>query len=195
MRVALLLLALLLSGCAASDPGPAAPPDAIPADLRLASPAFQDGGAIPKESSCDGAGTSPTLRISGIPPETLEVALTVVDPDVPIPQAPQQNFTHWTMWRLIPAPNGTLEVPAGKAPEGALQGQNSGGSQGWTAPCPPQFSTEHRYVFTAYALRTPVRLDAGATRAQLEAAMQGKVVAKATLTGTYARQVLLVTPP
>jgi phosphatidylethanolamine-binding protein (PEBP) family uncharacterized protein len=42
-------------------------------------------------------------------------------------------------------------------------------------------------VFTLYALDGTLELATGATRAQVEGAMQGHVVAKGELTATYGR--------
>lgn len=193
MRTIAVLVLLLVAGCASPAPGPAAAPDTPRGALSIASPAFQQGAAIPVEFTCDGAGVSPPLAIAGVPTEAADVALVVGDPDAPFPQAPQQNFTHWVVWHLTPV-DGNVTFDKGKVPEGAKQGQNGGGSAGWTAPCPPVGSLAHRYVFTAYALRAPLDLPATTTRAQLDAAMQGKVLASASLTGTYMRA-LPVTPP
>jgi phosphatidylethanolamine-binding protein (PEBP) family uncharacterized protein len=44
----------------------------------------------------------------------------------------------------------------------------------------------HHYVFEFYALSENLDLPAGASRADVEAAMQGKVVAKAAYVGRYA---------
>jgi len=63
------------------------------------------------------------------------------------------------------------------------QGKNGAGKIGYTGPCPP--SGTHRYFFRLYALRSEVELEAGATREQLEEAMEGKVIEEAELMGTY----------
>ncbi len=186
MRSFALLLAALLTGCATA-PAPEAPPLAAPhgAALRVTSPAFADHGTIPAANTCDGAGASPPLTVEGVPAGAT-VALLVGDPDAPLPQAPQQNFTHWIAWNA-PATDGNATFPEGHAASGAVEGQNGGGKTGWTPPCPPQGSTPHRYVFTALAVNGTLDLAAGATRAQLEAALAGRVLASGSLTGCYMR--------
>jgi Raf kinase inhibitor-like YbhB/YbcL family protein len=189
VRLLLVPLALLLAGCASPAPqNDSTPAPGSAGPLTIASSAFQDGATLPKDFTCDGAGTSPPLRIAGVPAEAAEVALVVGDPDAPLPQAPQQNFTHWAVWHLAPVA-GVVTFDAGKPPAGAREGQSSGGGNGWTPPCPPQYSTAHRYVFTAYAMRAPLDVPAGATRAQLDAAMQGKVLAQASMQATYMRAI------
>jgi phosphatidylethanolamine-binding protein (PEBP) family uncharacterized protein len=52
-------------------------------------------------------------------------------------------------------------------------------------PQPP--SGEHRYYFKAFALDTVLPLSRGTKREDLEKAMAGHVLEKATLIGRYAR--------
>jgi Raf kinase inhibitor-like YbhB/YbcL family protein len=184
--VALAVVAASLAGCATR--GPAAGPGlplAPAGSLAIASPDFTDHGALPQSVTCDGAGASPELDVAGVPAGA-SVALVVGDPDAPIPQAPQQNFTHWIAWDARAA-GGAATFPAGHAAPGSVEGKNGGGSDGWTPPCPPAGSTAHRYFFTALAVNGTLGLAAGATRAQLEGALQGRVLAEAALVGCYAR--------
>jgi Raf kinase inhibitor-like YbhB/YbcL family protein len=196
LALALVLALALLAGCAAkpdTQPTPASPLLTPVSQVKLASPAFQDHAAIPTASTCDGAGTSPELDVTGLPANASTVALVVHDPDAPVPQAPQQDFTHWLAWN-VPAANGSATLPAGKPPAGTVEGKNSGGGNGWTAPCPPQGSTAHRYFFTAYAVDGALHLPAGSSRPQLEAALHDHVLGDATLVGCYARAPLPATP-
>jgi phosphatidylethanolamine-binding protein (PEBP) family uncharacterized protein len=110
----------------------------------------------------------------------------VGDPDAPLPQAPQQNFTHWIAWNAA-ASGGNVTFPEGHAAPGAVEGQNGAGKTGWTPPCPPQGSPPHRYVFTAVAFEGLVTLRAGATRAELEQSLAPHAVGRATLTGCFMR--------
>ncbi|MBW3660590.1 MAG: YbhB/YbcL family Raf kinase inhibitor-like protein [Gemmatimonadetes bacterium] len=152
----------------------------------LTSPAFDEGDAIPVRNSCDGEDVSPPLAWSDAPDGTEAYALTLTDPD-----APGGTFTHWVLYDL---PGHAAELPegVGDAPRlenlgSALQGQNDFGETGYGGPCPPAGSS-HRYVFTLYALDAPAGLDAGASREDLEGAIEGHVLGTADLTGTYRRQ-------
>lgn len=189
MRLALLVALALLAGCV-QEPNDEAPRDTpLLADLPMlvvGSPAFEDGQPIPKKHGCDGDGVSPPLAVADAPPDAASVALIVGDPDAPLPQLARQNFTHWLAWN-VPVAGGNASFPEGKAPDGAVEGKNGGGGNGWTAPCPPIGSAPHRYVFTFYALNATLDLEGGATRDELERALEGHVLATGTLTGTYQR--------
>ena len=154
--------------------------------FSLTSSAFSNGGSIPTQFTCDGANRSPPLAWSAAPPATASFALTVEDPD-----APGGTFIHWVIYR-IPAATTSLpeNVPRGGSVAqigGALQGKTGfGGALGYGGPCPPQ-GAAHHYHFRLVALDTPLRLEEGASRDQLVAAMRGHEIAMAELTGTYAR--------
>jgi len=146
-----------------------------PATLKLASSAFAQGGPIPVTYTCDGSDLSPPLRISGVPASTRSLALIVDDPD-----APAGVWVHWVLWN-IPAVTGRVE--RGTTPAGAKQGRNDWQRTGYRGPCPP--SGTHRYYFRLYALSERLNLAGGASRADLDAAMQGKILDSAELVGTY----------
>lgn len=179
------LIAVLLGGCLAKGPapGPAAPAPAAADAMVFASPAFEHEGAIPKEHSCDGAGTSPPLAVADAPAGATHLALVVLDPDVPFPPPLNtRTIEHWVLWDA-PLANGTVGFPEDGVPPGTVEG-----GDGWRPPCPPVGSPAHGYVFTAYALGAPLGLPASASRADVERALEGRVLAEATLVGRYARQ-------
>jgi len=66
---------------------------------------------------------------------------------------------------------------------GGLQGKNDFEKIGYGGPCPP--SGTHRYFFKLYALDNELPLKAGATKAEVEKAMDGHIQAQAQLMGTY----------
>lgn len=143
--------------------------------LTLTSSAFADGGAIPKDNTCQGAGTSPELSWAGAPSGTAAFALVVNDPDAPV----AGGFTHWVLYSI---PAGTSSIPAGGS--AGSPGLNGAGKPGWVPPCPP--SGTHRYVFTLYALPTVTAFAETPTKAQVEA-LGKDALATTTLTGTYAK--------
>ncbi|HET9784660.1 MAG TPA: YbhB/YbcL family Raf kinase inhibitor-like protein [Terriglobales bacterium] len=155
-----------------------------PMQFRLSSAAFANNHPIPRAHACDGDNTSPALRWDGAPPATRSLALIVHDPD-----APSGDFTHWLVYDL---PATLTELPSGKYasaqfPLGGLEGTNSFGNLGYGAPCPPA-GPAHHYVFTIYALSAPkLGLAPGASQDDLLKAMQGKILAQATLVGLYQR--------
>jgi Raf kinase inhibitor-like YbhB/YbcL family protein len=155
------------------------PPPSAPDRIRVASPAFPPGAAIPRRFTCDGEGVSPPLRWSGVPAETRSLALLLEDPD-----APDGTFVHWTLFALAPSTTGLRE---GEVPAGAREGENSFGDGGYGAPCPPKGDQPHRYVFVLYALRSAPELDAGASPEQVRAAIAERALARGELTGRAAR--------
>jgi Raf kinase inhibitor-like YbhB/YbcL family protein len=145
--------------------------------FALESSAFQHAQAIPSRHTCEGEDISPPLRWTNVPEGTRSLALLVDDPD-----APGCVFTHWLGWRLDPAAGGLGEGEA--APS---EGRNHFAQSGYRGPCPPPGHGRHRYVFRLYALDAEPELDAGATKAQLEQAIEGHVLMTADLVGTYER--------
>jgi Raf kinase inhibitor-like YbhB/YbcL family protein len=143
--------------------------------FTLKSSAFENGAPIPAEYTADGGNTNPPLSISGLPESTVTMALIVDDPD-----APAGTWVHWVMWNI---PVNALEIASGAVPAGAVQGKNSGGKQFYSGPAPP--SGKHRYFFKLYALDEVLQLNAAASKRELEHAMEGHIIAQATLIGTY----------
>ena len=174
----LLVVCLIAAACGSSDtvkgPAPKAP------DLmRLSSPAFAAGAAIPLRYTCDGENTSPPLRWTKPPADTRELALLMEDPD-----APSGTFVHWTVYGLSPTVTGLDE---GNPPTGAKQGENSFGKRGYGGPCPPKGDKAHRYVFTLYALGSSTTLDTGAQPAQVRKAIAKQALARGRLVGRFMR--------
>ena len=150
--------------------------------LRVQSPAFSEGGQIPRSYTCDGKDVSPPLSWSGVPGEAKSLALICDDPD-----APGKTWVHWVLFNLPPRIEGLSEgVPARTSVSGGgVQGTNDFRKVGYGGPCPP--GGTHRYQFKLYALDAELTLPAGATKAELEGAIEGHVLGQATLTGKYSR--------
>lgn len=179
--VPLLILMFVVSACGGNDEGDAGPgkgtqdtggvtvaPTAPPA-MRLTSPAFADGQLIPREYSCQGAGTSPELSWSGVPEGATSLALVVHDPDAPV----SGGFTHWVLYDI---PRDVTGIPAG-----GTSGRT--GNPAWRPPCPP--SDSHRYVFTLYAF-TDQPFAGVPDKAAVDTAAP-RALASASVTGVYAK--------
>ena len=151
--------------------------------LTITSSAFAPNGPIPVKHTCDGANTSPPLAWAGVPPGTKSLALIVDDPDAPDPKAPTRTFVHWVMYDLPPTVAGIDD--ARPAPDGVKHGRNDQGTTGYTGPCPP--IGRHRYFFKLYALDVILGELRQPTKAGVEAAMRGHVIAQAEVVGTYER--------
>jgi Raf kinase inhibitor-like YbhB/YbcL family protein len=150
--------------------------------IKITSSAFAEGGMIPRQYTCDGRDVSPPLSWTGIPSASKSLALIGDDPD-----APGKTWVHWVIYALPPGTAGLPEgvPPSEEIPGGGRQGTNDFRKIGYGGPCPPRGT--HRYFFKVYALDTEVELPAGATKAQLERAMEGNVLEQGTLMGRYAR--------
>ncbi len=154
--------------------------------LAIESSVFQNGGAIPRRYTCDAEDASPPLRWTGAPDETRSYALIVDDPDAPDPAAPKRVYVHWVLHDL-PASVTSLEEngEARAVRAGARQGKNDWSRTGWGGPCPP--IGRHRYFFKLYALDATLGDLGTPTKKELEKAMEGHILAKAELMGTYQR--------
>lgn len=146
---------------------------------------FQPGASIPAVHTCDGADTSPALSWSGAPPGTKSLALIVDDPDAPDPKAPKTTWVHWVLYN-IPAHASGLPTAVRDLPAGTQVGVNDFKKNAYGGPCPPV--GRHRYFHKLYALDTVLPDLGHASKAQLEHAMRGHVLAKAELVGTYQKR-------
>jgi Raf kinase inhibitor-like YbhB/YbcL family protein len=114
-----------------------------------------------------------------VPSGARSLALLMEDPD-----APGGTFVHWTLYDLRPS---TATLPAGDAPSGARQGENSFGHTRYDGPCPPKGDKPHRYEFILYALREPLGVGAGAKPDDVRKAIEGRALARGQLAGRFGR--------
>lgn len=150
--------------------------------MRLTSSAFDPGGKIPSQYTCDGANINPPLAIAEVPAAAKSLVLIVDDPDVPKRLRADGMWDHWIVFNL---PASLREIPAGQEPAG-VHGLGTGKNLNYYGPCPPD--REHRYFFKLYALDTMLALAEGAAKSQVEAAMAGHVLAQTELIGRYERR-------
>lgn len=196
---ATLSLALLLAACRSGTNAPAGdrrtPTPAANArvengtkgadkmTIKLNSTAFDEGGMIPSQYTCDGQNVSPPLAWSGLPEGTKTLALICDDPD-----APRGTWVHWVVYQIPASERGLPEnLPARETLDsGARQGTNDFKKPGYGGPCPP--SGTHRYFFKLYALDASLDLASGATKDQLLKAMDTHILAQGQLLARYKRQ-------
>jgi Raf kinase inhibitor-like YbhB/YbcL family protein len=152
--------------------------------LTITSPAFAAGHDIPSDYTCEGGDVSPRLDWSGTPAGTVSFALVVDDPDAPDPAAPKMTWVHWILYNL---PADAKRLPEAVEPDalplGTREGKNDWKRTGYGGPCPP--IGRHRYFFKLYALDAMLPDIRTPTKAQLEKAMEGHILEKAELMGTY----------
>jgi Raf kinase inhibitor-like YbhB/YbcL family protein len=183
--IALALVPWVVLGCSAPDDGRHAnDPSPEPGEhaMRLESPAFGPNEAMDSRFTCEGDDVSPPLAWSGVPEGTKSLALVIDDPDAPDPAHPKRVWVHWVVLDIPPTVTALAEGASTALPTGARTGTNDWGKTAYGGPCPP--IGRHRYFHKLYALDTVLGLQAP-TKAALEAAMQGHVLARAQLVGTY----------
>ena len=152
--------------------------------LRITSPAYADGAAMPANYTCEGEDLSPPLEWSGVPAGTKSLVLIIDDPDAPDPKAPRMTWVHWVLYDLPPDSSGLPEDANSKGlPAGTKVGINDWKRADYGGPCPP--IGRHRYFHKLYALDTNLSELSKPTKSHIEAAMNGHVLAKAELVGTY----------
>ena len=150
--------------------------------IRLASAAFTEGQTIPRQYTCDGVNISPPLEWTGLPKSAKTIAIIADDPD-----APAGTWVHWVIYNLPADTMGMIEnLPMTEDVKGGgLQGKNDFEKIGYGGPCPP--TGRHRYFFKLYAIDDELPLKGGATKSDVEKAMEGHILAQAQLMGTYHR--------
>jgi len=152
--------------------------------FQLGSSAFQAGAAIPQQYTCVGGDRSPPLAWSGAPAGTRSFTLIVDDPDAPDPAAPRQTWVHWVLYDVAASATFIPENAGGAAPQPAARaGLNDWSKTTYGGPCPP--IGRHRYFFKLYALDVDLGEIEQPTKAILEKAMQGHVLGRAELIGTF----------
>jgi Raf kinase inhibitor-like YbhB/YbcL family protein len=149
---------------------------------ELISPAFNNGGMIPRKYTCDGADASPPLAWDLAPEGTKSFAIICDDPD-----APMGTWVHWIYYNIPP---GTKSLPENIAREehpdtGGDQRANDFNKIGYEGPCPP--GGTHRYYFKLYALDSMLNLAPGATKKQFLKEIENHIIGQAQLMGIYKR--------
>lgn len=144
--------------------------------MKLISPAFNDNGELPEKYGYIRENVNPPLRFEEVPEETKSLALIMDDPDAMEPAG--KIWLHWTLWNI---PVDLEEIKEDSAP--GVEGYTDFRDTGYGGPNPPD--GKHTYVFRLYALDTELDLEEGASRDELEEAMEGHVVEEAELRGTY----------
>lgn len=144
--------------------------------LKITSPSFENEAPIPEKHTHEGKDISPELNIEGTPIHVLSLAVIVDDPDAPL-----GDFVHWIAWNMDPD---LKKIKEGFKPE--HEGMNDFGDIGYKGPYPPE-GRQHRYFFKVFALDKILKLPERATKADLLKAMEGHILAKGELVGTFER--------
>ena len=152
--------------------------------MQLTSANFSAGGTIPTRFTCEGENISPQFSWEEVPGDAKSFALIMHDPDAPRPG----GFTHWVLYNIPGKKRGLdSDVPKREQiPGTGVQGQNDAGEIGYMGPCPP--SGRHRYYVRLFALDKEMSLGPGATHEELTDVMEGHILERAELMGTYSKK-------
>lgn len=143
--------------------------------MNITSTAFQPNEPIPPEYGYHGRNVNPPLTFSEVPKEAKSLVIIFEDLDTV-----NGTFTHWILYNISPA---TLQILEDKIPLSAQEAANDFNKKGYGGPKPP--SGTHRYVFKLFALDTALNIVQTDKRPELDAAIEGHVIAKAKLMGTF----------
>jgi phosphatidylethanolamine-binding protein (PEBP) family uncharacterized protein len=182
-----LVVLAFLGACARDDgrtmtappPGVTTPPPTTSAQagtassvptFALSSPSFTNGAALPVDVTCDGAGQPPTLTWTAAPAGSVELAIVLTDAD-------ETDTARWIVAGLPPQP---FTLASGALPVGAVD-------LGYDPPCPPPGDATHVYVFTLYALSSPLAIGPDVAPAEALAEINASPAQASQLTGFYER--------
>ncbi|MEW6252260.1 MAG: YbhB/YbcL family Raf kinase inhibitor-like protein [Planctomycetota bacterium] len=147
--------------------------------LKLVSEGFENGGRIPPRYTREGENTSPPFYWEEAPEDAGSLVLIMEDAD-----ARQGPVTHWIVYDIPAELKGLPQGPCGLC----KIGRNDFAGVCYAGPDPYPGDPQHRYCFRLYAIDAEeLGLPHGATRAQLDAALSGRVLDEAELIGLYGR--------
>ena len=215
VSLCVLLLAMVAWGCSSADdadqPVAAAAVSVAATSLEVSSTEFSEirpRKRIPRESTCYGVNSSPSLDWSGVPAAAKSLALIVEEPEERLSSASKQNFSiiasgksvHWVLYNIPPDVTtlpAAIPTSTDVLPDGTVQGTNDFGGIGYSGPCPSPSTVVYwtnnkqsadsprEYYFRLYALDAMLDLAPGATKAELTAAVEGHIVASGETMGKF----------
>jgi Raf kinase inhibitor-like YbhB/YbcL family protein len=159
-----------------------------PETLLLSSPAFQDGGVMPDKYAAraiGGDGQSPPLSWANVPPDAIELVLVMEDPDAPLPTP----SLHLLAVSISPRTGGSAPGELNGSPPSQVRfGHWLLGRAAYRGPMPPPSHGPHRYVFQMFALEKALSAGVSFNRKALLREIDGKILARGRLTGTFERK-------
>ncbi|MBI4744608.1 MAG: YbhB/YbcL family Raf kinase inhibitor-like protein [Actinobacteria bacterium] len=161
----------------------------VESSFKLKSSAFENNQTIPAKYANTGVSGGENISVplswENPPGDVKSFAVSIIDRH-PIAD-------NWVHWLVINIPANTTSLPEGasgsdKIPGGSLELNNTFGFKGYGGPQPPPRSGAHNYEVTMYALNTEgISLTGEISASEFESAVNGKVIAKATLIGKFSR--------
>ena len=190
LSIVTLLLAAGIAPALAQQAPPAGggpPPGPPPAPLQLSSTAFADSTKIPEKYTC-AAGLSkmmsPPLQWVNTPKGTVSFVLLLHDPDAHA----RKSFNDITHWMIFNIAGDATSLPENVTPDSTVgvQANNIIGRPQFFGSCAPP-GPDHHYTYELFALDTKLDLQKGASRDDVQKAMDGHVLAGTVLIGLFHR--------
>ena len=147
-------------------------------NFTLSSEEFENKDVIPKKYGFKNGNNSPPLKISGVPENTISLALIMDDPDAM--GAVGKIWVHWILWNINPK---ITQFEENSIPLNCIEGETDFGEIGYGGPAPPD--KEHTYIFKLYALDQKLNIAKGSTKMQLEESMKNHIITETKLEGRY----------
>ena len=150
-------------------------------NLLVTSPAFEEGGHIPKRYTGEAEDYSPPLVLGELEEDAVSIAIYMQDLDTPL-----GVISHWVLWNLPVDQKIPENIAKSKTlPDlgNARQGRNFLRRIGYMGPKPPWGT--HRYVFHVYVLDTALEIKEGSGGKKMLKAMDGHIIQYGTITGLY----------
>ena len=141
-------------------------------EFSITSSDFKEGEEIPKKFGYNFENKTPNIQFHNMPSQSNSWALIMDDPDAMA--AVGKIWVHWLEYG-----SAHQDFPHSKR----SQGITDFGEIGYGGPAPP--NGRHTYIFKAYALDFSPDLKEGYSKQELEDVMEGHIIAKAQLTGTF----------
>ena len=155
--------------------------------ITVTSLAFADHAPLPADYTADGAGLSPPVEWSHVPPQATEVILIVEDADAPTPQPLVHAIVVGLSGQEGSLQAGALPSPDHDAEADVTAGRNSFLQARWLPPHPPPGHGTHRYVFQVFALEAGEPLSGTPGRGAVLEAIQARGLASGYTVATYGR--------
>ncbi len=153
--------------------------------FEVTSPAFEDGGKLPKIYSCSkqgGKDHSWEIDIHDVPDGTVSLVIIMDDPDAK--SVIGKTYVHWNVSNV---PFDTESIPSkkrGKKIGFGKLGSNGSGGKAYQGMCPP--NGEHRYTLAVYALNTEfTKRLSKITRKRFEKKYGDIIIGKAEISGRW----------
>ena len=148
--------------------------------MEIKTDAFENFGKIPERYTTDGINVNPKLLISNIPKGAKSLVLIVDDPDAQ--RVCGFTWVHWVVFDILVSSD-KLTIEENSIP--GVAGESTYKKKDYGGPNPPKGTGIHNYFFKFFALDKTLDLEEMTSLEKIEQEMQGHILDKAEIVGTY----------